>query len=161
MIRVKKCNEGFKMPTYATLGSACRDIHVPEDVVCLPYQVTKIPLGFQVELPYGYELQLRPRSGLSIKFPSYVANGFGVIDSDFRGEVCLLFWNYTGDIIQFRKHDRICQCALVEVPPFDWIEVEELDTTLRGYGGFGSTDDAVDVQAKAFGQGIMPEGEVN
>lgn len=139
MIRIKKVRDGFKMPEYSTIGSACRDVYVPEDTYCLPYQVTKVPLGFAVDVPYGYEMQLRARSGLSIKFPSYVANALGTIDSDYRGEVCLLFWNHTGDVVQFMKHDRICQCIVVEAPPFDFVDVADLDDTDRGGGGFGHT----------------------
>lgn len=139
MIRVKKLREDVRLPEYQTTGSACRDVYIPDNTVCRPYQVTAIPLGFSVDVPYGYELQLRARSGLSIKFPSYVANGLGTIDSDYRGEVCLLFMNWTGDVVQFMKGDRVCQCAVAEVPPFDWVEVDDLDDTERSDGGFGST----------------------
>ena len=139
MIRIKGIREGFKLPSYATTGSACRDVYVPEDWHCLPNQVTKIPLGFEVDIPYGYEMQLRMRSGLSMKFPSYMANGVATIDSDFRGEVALLFTNLTGDVVQFMAGDRVCQCVIKEVPMFDFVEVTELTETDRGSGGTGST----------------------
>jgi dUTP pyrophosphatase len=139
MIRIKKCREGFKLPEYKTVGSACRDVYLPENTVVRPHSVTKIPLGFAVQLPYGYEMQLRMRSGLSIKFPSYMANGVATIDSDYTGEVALLFTNLTSDVVQFMKGDRICQCVIKECTPFDFVEVDELVDTGRGSGGFGST----------------------
>lgn len=163
MIRIKLLREGAKAPTYATTGSACRDVYVPENTVCLPNRVTMIPLGFAVQIPYGYEMQLRMRSGLAIKFPSYMSNGVATIDSDFTGEVCLLFTNYTGDIVQFMKNDRVCQCVIKEAPMFDFVEVDSLEDTARGNGGFGHSGvgeraegvaDAVDVQAKAYGEGL-------
>ena len=139
MIRIKLLVDGAKLPTYATTGSACRDVYVPEDTVVYPNRVTKIPLGFAVQVPYGYEMQLRMRSGLALKFPNYMANGVATIDSDYTGEVCLLFTNYTSDVVQFMKGDRICQCVVKEATPFDWVEVDELDETDRGTSGFGST----------------------
>lgn len=139
MIKIKKLHPNFKLPTYSTEGSACRDIILPEAVVIGPNSVNIVPLGFSVQVPYGYELQLRARSGLSSKIPGYLANGIGTIDSDYVGEVCCIFYNPTNDLLQFQAGQSICQCVIKECTPFDFEMVDELDNTDRGEGGFGST----------------------
>lgn len=142
MIKIKKLREGFKLPSYGSDGSACRDIYVPHKTLCEPYKVTLIPTGFSVQVPYGYEMQLRMRSGLSLKYPGYLANGIGTIDSDFTDEVMVPFYNITGDVVQFNKHDRVCQCVIKECTPFDFIEVDDIDTHMDRGGGLGSTKGA-------------------
>lgn len=139
MIKIKALHENFKVPKYATLGAACRDIYVPEDVKILPYDLKVIPLGFAIEVPVGYKFELIPRSGLSIKYPNYVANSPGCVDSDYRDEVKLIFWNNTSDLIKFKEGDRICQCDIIQVNPFDFELVDELDMSNDRGGGFGST----------------------
>lgn len=128
-----------KLPSKATIGSACYDAYLPETYQPLmPGEIRIINLGFQVEVPYGFELQVRARSGLASK-GIIVANGVGCIDSDYRGDVGVILLNMSGAIQPLTKDDRICQLKLSYAPDIAWTLVDTIEDTARGEGGFGST----------------------
>lgn len=131
--------EGLPLPSYATLGAAGMDVVAAEDVDLAPGQRHAVATGFRVAIPDGYEIQVRPRSGLAFKHGISVPNTPGTIDSDYRGELKVLLINHGTDLFEIRRGDRIAQLvpAVVTLASFD--EVEELDDTHRGAGGFGST----------------------
>lgn len=128
-----------KLPIKSTIGAACYDAYLPDSFPPLmPGDCRIINLGFQVEVPYGFELQVRSRSGLASK-GIIVANGIGCIDSDYRGDVGVILLNLSGAIQPLNQGDRICQLKLAYAPDISWNIVDTLDFTERGSGGFGST----------------------
>jgi len=131
--------EGLPLPSYATTGAAGMDVVAAEDLDLAPGQRHAVATGFRVAIPDGYEIQVRPRSGLAFKHGISVPNTPGTIDSDYRGELKILLINHGTDSFAIRRGDRIAQLipAAVTLASFD--EVEELDDTHRGAGGFGST----------------------
>lgn len=137
-------DQSFPLPSYETLGSAGMDIKAslgdPQEKIVIPNRGRAlIPTGFKVAIPKGYEIQVRPRSGLSFKTGLMVVNSPGTIDSDYRGEVKIILGNL-GDKDEIIKHgDRIAQIVLAKVPQIEWKKVTGLDATQRGEGGFGST----------------------
>ena len=133
--------EGLDLPGYATLGAAGADIlaAVQETVVIGPGKRALIPTGFCIALPEGYELQVRPRSGLALKSGITLPNSPGTIDEDYRGEVGVIILN-TGDApFEVTRGMRIAQAVLAPVVRAAWEEVDDLSKTSRGAGGFGST----------------------
>ncbi|GAN80699.1 dUTP diphosphatase [Acidocella aminolytica] len=133
--------EGLNMPTYATKGAAGMDLlaAVQAPVTIEPGKRTLIPTGFCIALPDGYELQVRPRSGLALKNGITVPNTPGTIDEDYRGEVGVILLN-TGDTpFEITRGMRIAQAVLAPVVRAAWEEVDDLSETSRGAGGFGST----------------------
>ena len=133
--------EGLDLPGYATLGAAGADIlaAVQETVVIGPGKRALIPTGFCIALPEGYELQVRPRSGLALKSGITLPNSPGTIDEDYRGEVGVIILN-TGDApFEVTRGMRIAQAVLAPVVRAAWQEVDDLNETSRGTGGFGST----------------------
>ena len=131
--------EGLPLPSYATPGAAGMDVVAAEDFDLAPGQRHAVATGFRVAIPQGYEIQVRPRSGLAFKHGISVPNTPGTIDSDYRGELKILLINHGTELFAIRRGDRIAQLvpAAVTVAAFD--EVAELDDTTRGDGGFGST----------------------
>ena len=131
--------EDLPVPSYATPGAAGMDVVAAEDLDLAPGQRHAVATGFRVAIPEGYEIQVRPRSGLAFKHGISVPNTPGTIDSDFRGELKILLINHGTESFAIRRGDRIAQLvpAAVTLARFD--EVEELDDTHRGAGGFGST----------------------
>lgn len=144
-MKVKIINKsGFELPKYETLGSAGMDVKAvakQEDYIftLLPGQRVLIPTGLFMQIPFGYEIQVRPRSGMAIKQGITVLNSPGTIDSDYRGEVGIILINNSKDTVTIAHGDRIAQIVLAKYERADWDEVEELDPTDRGTGGFGST----------------------
>lgn len=136
-------NHGLGIPDYETDGAAGMDIRANETVVLHPKETKLIKTGLYIAIPPGYEIQVRPRSGLSLKTPFRVANAPGTIDSDYRGEICVIGHNSSdSEDIQVAIGDRIAQLVLQQVPVIQWLRVpslEELEETSRGTGGFGST----------------------
>jgi len=127
------------LPKYETIGAAGMDLSSNEDIEIAPSASVAVKTGLFLEIPEGYEVQIRPRSGLSAKTSMRVANSPGTIDSDYRGELCILMWN-TGSIsYKINAGDRIAQAVLCEVPQIEWNQVFELCSTERGVNGFGST----------------------
>ena len=128
-----------KLPTKGSTGAAAFDAYLPEDYPPLvPGEIRIVNLGFQVEVPDGYELQVRARSGLASK-GIVVANGVGMVDSDYRGDVGVILWNASGAIQPLNAGDRVCQLKLSAAPCFEWNLVDIVEETQRGEGGFGST----------------------
>ena len=136
-------NEG--LPKYETAGAAGMDLRSNEKKVIAPYSTALISTGIYVAVPDGYEIQVRPRSGMSLKTKIRIANSPGTVDSDYRGELCILCENIGGSAYQVSVGDRLAQIVLKEVPQIEWESVEtptDLPTTDRGTGGFGSTGKA-------------------
>ena len=131
--------EGLPLPAYATPGAAGMDVVAAEDINLLPGQRHAVATGFKVAVPDGYEIQVRPRSGLAFKHGVTVPNTPGTIDSDYRGELKILMINHGPDPFPVRRGERIAQLVPAAVTQAGFDEVDELDATDRGHGGFGST----------------------
>ncbi len=131
--------EGLPLPSYATPGAAGMDVVAAEDFDLAPGQRHAVATGYQVAIPEGYEIQVRPRSGLAFNHGIGVPNAPGTIDSDYRGELKILLINQGNESFAIRRGERIAQLvpAAVTLAAFD--EVDELGSTSRGAGGFGST----------------------
>jgi dUTP pyrophosphatase len=139
--RVGRHSRGIALPSYATPGSAGMDVcaAVENDVEIQPGQCVLIPTGFSIELPLGYEAQVRPRSGLAINHGIGILNAPGTIDSDYRGEVKIILSNFGNSAFVVRRGDRVAQIVIHKFERADWVEVPELSQTDRGGGGFGHT----------------------
>lgn len=135
--------EGLALPAYATSGAAGMDVVSAEDVVIAPGARHAVATGLSVAIPHGYEIQVRPRSGLALKHGISVPNTPGTIDSDYRGEVKVILINLGAEPFSVVRGDRIAQLVLAPVTRAGWVEVDELDETDRGEGGFGSTGGVV------------------
>ena len=131
--------EGLPLPTYATPGAAGMDVVAAEDFDLEPGQRHAVATGFRVAIPDGYEIQVRPRSGLAFKHGISVPNTPGTIDSDYRGEIKVLLINHGTESFAIRRGDRIAQMMLAVCTVAEFDEVDELSDTDRGAGGFGST----------------------
>lgn len=131
--------EGLELPEYATVGSAGMDVVAAEDVTLAPAARHAVATGLAVAIPPGFEIQVRPRSGLALKHGITVPNTPGTIDSDYRGELKVILINHGAEAFEIRRGDRIAQLVLAPVTQLSWLKVDELDDTARGAGGFGST----------------------
>lgn len=129
------------LPTYATDGSAAVDLRANVDAVFTLWdgQCRLIPTGFAMQIPDHLDLFLLPRSGIGHKHGIILGNGVGLIDADYRGEVMVSAWNRSDDPYVISPGDRICQAVLLPRITAEFIEVDELDATERGAGGFGSS----------------------
>lgn len=127
------------LPAYASEGSAGLDLRafISEPIVLKPLQRIAVPTGLFIELPQGFEAQIRPRSGLALKSGISVLNSPGTIDSDYRGEIKVILVNLSADDFKIESGDRICQMVIARHEYAEFIEVESLDSTERGDGGFG------------------------
>jgi dUTP pyrophosphatase len=145
-IRVRRLahGEGLALPSYATAGAAGMDLvaAVTEPVTIGPGRRALIPTGLAIALPPGYELQIRPRSGLALRHGIVLPNSPGTIDEDYRGEVQVIVLNAGEAEFVVERGARIAQAVLAPVVRARWHEVAELDDTSRGAGGFGSTGTA-------------------
>lgn len=132
---------GNPLPTYATEGSSGMDIRawLAQDMILQPMERSLIPTGLFVELPEGYEIQVRPRSGLAIKQGITCLNSPGTVDADYRGELKVILINLSGEPQTIRSGDRIAQMVLQKVEKIHWIPAETINETQRGAGGFGHT----------------------
>ena len=131
--------EGLPLPSYATPGAAGMDVVAAEDVDLAPGQRHAVATGFRVAIPEGYEIQVRPRSGMAFKHGITVPNTPGTIDSDYRGELKVLMINHGAETFAIRRGERIAQLVPAAVTLASFEEVEDLCETERGAGGFGST----------------------
>ena len=131
--------EGLALPAYATNGAAGMDVLAAEDVTLAPGARHAVATGLSVAIPAGYEIQVRPRSGLALKHGISVPNTPGTIDSDYRGELKVILINHGAEPFPIARGDRVAQLVLAPVTQAAWEEVAELDDTARGAGGFGST----------------------
>ena len=131
--------EGLPLPSYATPGAAGMDVVAAEELDLMPGQRHAVSTGFKVAIPEGFEIQVRPRSGLALKHGITVPNTPGTIDSDYRGELKVIMINHGSDAFPIRRGDRIAQLVPAAVTLAEFDEVGELCETERGAGGFGST----------------------
>ena len=136
-LQIKPLHANFIAPRYATSGAAGLDLHAVEAGQALPGRVTKVPLGFVVAVPEGHGMLISARSGHGAKHGAGVPHGYGLIDSDYRGELFMLF--VTNEPFTWSAGDRIAQAIIVPVQHVRFDHVDELPTTERGTGGFGST----------------------
>lgn len=140
IVKIKKTND-FNMPQYKTEGSSGMDLSadITEPIVLKPLERYLVPTGIYIEIPIGYEAQIRARSGLAIKNGISLVNGIGTIDSDYRGEIKVILINLGGEDFTINRGDRIAQMIFAKVEIADIEEVEIVDETARGAGGFGHT----------------------
>lgn len=131
--------EGLPLPAYATAGAAGMDVVAAEDHDLAPGARHAVATGFSMAIPAGYEVQVRPRSGLALKHGVTCLNTPGTIDSDYRGEVKVILANLGSETFEIRRGDRIAQLVPAPVQHAALSEVTTLDETARGSGGFGST----------------------
>ena len=129
------------LPSYETIASAGMDLraHIVDAIVLKPLERKIIPTGLFMELPVGYEAQVRPRSGLAVKHGVSVLNSPGTIDADYRGEIGVILVNLSNDIFTINNGDRVAQMVIAKHERAEWNEVINLSETSRGEGGFGST----------------------
>ena len=138
-ILFKRLHPAAILPQFKTAGASGADLYSVEDMEIPAGQVKIVKLGFAVAIPRGYEIQVRPRSGLAGKHQVTVLNTPGTIDSDFRGEMMVILANLGAHSFFVCKGDRIAQAVVGQVPESQYLEVEELDETGRGAGMLGST----------------------
>lgn len=140
-VRIRRLphGEGLSLPAYASDGAAGMDVLAGEAATLQPGERRAVATGFALAIPAGYEIQVRPRSGLALKHGISVPNTPGTIDWDYRGELKVLLINHGTEPFSIARGDRIAQLVLAPVTRALWDEVESLDETTRGAGGFGST----------------------
>lgn len=142
MIKIQVINKGHQpLPTYATSQSAGMDLraNIDEQIVLHPMERCLIPTGLYVALPVGFEAQVRPRSGLALKYGITVLNTPGTIDADYRGEIKVLLVNFSQEDFVINDGERIAQMVIARHEQGEFLEVEELGDTERGTGGYGHT----------------------
>ena len=140
-VRVRRLahNADLPLPAYATAGAAGMDVVAAEDVAIAPGARHAVATGLAMAIPPGFEIQVRPRSGLALKHGVTVPNTPGTIDSDYRGELKVILINHGDSTFVVQRGDRVAQLVLAPVTQATWLESDELDSTARGAGGFGST----------------------
>ena len=139
-VKIVRLTKEVKLPQYQHNGDSCVDLtNAGADVVLEPFERKIIPTGMKVEIPLGYELQIRPRSGLALKEGLTVLNTPGTVDSGYRGEVCVILYNASTKAVKIESGQRIAQAGLCKVEKIEWQEVEKVGETKRNEGGFGST----------------------
>jgi dUTP pyrophosphatase len=141
-LKVKIINQsGNPLPEYATEGSSGMDIraNLAQPIVLKPMERKLIPAGFFVELPLGFEAQVRPRSGLALKQGITCLNSPGTVDSDYRGEIMVVLINLSQEEQTINHGDRIAQIVIAKVEKIKWKQVENINETKRNHGGFGHT----------------------
>ena len=141
-MKIKIVNKSkHQLPEYKTKLSAGMDIraNINEVITLRSLERKLIPTGLYIELPEGYEAQMRPRSGLALNEGLWLLNSPGTIDADYRGEIGVILVNLSNEPVMIKDGDRICQMVINKVEQAEWIEVDTLDETERGAGGFGHT----------------------
>jgi dUTP pyrophosphatase len=142
MLNVRIVNKsGMPLPKYETNGSAGMDLraNLEDDITLKPLERVLVPTGLFIELPDGYEAQVRPRSGMSIKHGITLINCVGTIDSDYRGEIKVPVVNLSNETYVVKHGERVAQMIIAKYEKAEWISVESIEDTDRGAGGFGST----------------------
>jgi len=141
ILKIKKLENNRILPEYKTEGAAGMDLcaAIEEPIVLMPLERKLIPTGIKIELEHGFEAQIRPRSGLSIKHGITLINCVGTIDEDYRGEVCIPIVNLSNESYTIQPDERIAQMIIARVEQAKLEVVTELTETERGVGGFGST----------------------
>ncbi|HLW09722.1 MAG TPA: dUTP diphosphatase [Fermentimonas sp.] len=141
-MKIKIVNKSqHPLPDYATALAAGMDLraNLTEPIELAPLERSLIPTGIYIQLPEGYEAQIRPRSGLAIKHGISIVNAPGTIDADYRGEIRVILVNLSNEKFTINDGERICQMVISKHERAEWIEVDILDETERGEGGFGHT----------------------
>lgn len=140
-VKIKRLpnNEDLPLPAYETGGAAGMDLRAAENLTLKPGARHLVPTGLSIAIPQGFEAQVRPRSGLAVKHGITVLNSPGTIDCDYRGEVKVPLINHGQDDFVIARGDRIAQMVIAPVTQITWLEVDRLDDTARGTGGFGSS----------------------
>ena len=143
-VKIKRVSDKFNnipLPEYATSGSSGMDLRaaVEEEVIIEPGKTALIPTNLSVEIPEGFEIQVRPRSGLAVKHGIGVLNTPGTIDSDYRGEIRVILFNFGGEDFRIKSGDRIAQMILSKFYKMEILESDNLADSQRGSGGFGHT----------------------
>ncbi len=140
-LKIYCLENNMQIPFYATEGAAGMDLTagIPESLEFKPFERKLVPTGIIIELPSGYEAQVRPRSGLSLKFGMTLINCVGTIDEDYRGEICVPMINLSNETYFISPGERIAQMVISQVQKAEILEVNELTETVRASGGFGST----------------------
>ncbi len=149
MVRRLAHGADLPLPDHATDGAAGMDAVSAEDVTIPPGGRHAVATGLALAIPAGFEVQVRPRSGLALKHGITVPNTPGTIDSDYRGELKVILINHGARSFAIRRGDRVAQLVLAPVTRAAWVEVAELDETVRGEGGFGSTGGVVALDGQA------------
>ena len=140
-IKFQKLHPSAALPIYQTVHAAGMDVAACVDapVTIAPHERAIIPTGFAIALPAGYEAQIRARSGMAAKFGVVPANGIGTIDADYRGEVGVILLNTSNEPFVVEPNMRIAQMVIARHETIEWEEIDSLDETVRGVGGYGST----------------------
>lgn len=138
-LKIKKLSNDAIIPAYQSKGAAGFDLHSIESLTLEPMQRAAVKTGLAFEIKDGYEMQVRPRSGLAIKNGISVVNTPGTIDSDYRGEVMVILINLSNEVFKVKKGDRIAQAVINKIKKVKFQEVKELDSSERGEKGFGSS----------------------
>ncbi len=138
-VRFKKEHPEAVIPKYQSEGSAGFDFHCIDSFFINPRSQIIVDTGLSVEIPKGYEMQIRPRSGIAAKYSITVTNSPGTIDSDYRGIIKIMLFNLSDLGVQFNRGDRVAQGVICAAPQFNLVETSSLSETERGTGGFGST----------------------
>lgn len=140
-VQVLPHGEGLELPRFETAGSAGADVRaaVRELLVIAPGRTALVPTGLRLAIPHGFEIQVRPRSGLALRHQVILPNSPGTIDSDYRGELQVILMNLGAQDFTINRGDRIAQLVLARVVQIEWQVVEEVESTARGDGGFGHT----------------------
>lgn len=142
-VSVQQTLEGkdLPLPQYMSSGAAGLDLvaAVTEEVVIEPGKIKLLPTGLMIALPEGYEAQIRPRSGLALKYGISMVNTPGTIDADYRGEIKIIMINHGEEPFLIKRGDRIAQMVINKIEQIEWIPVEQINDTSRGTGGFGHT----------------------
>ncbi len=139
LVNIAKIHQDAVLPHYVHPGDSGMDIYSVEDLTIAPGETALVHTGLKIAVPEGYEAQVRPKSGLALKYGLTVPNTPGTIDSGYRGEVCVILINHGREAFHVKKHSKIAQLVICPVIQADIVEVETLDETARGEGGFGST----------------------
>lgn len=141
IVKIVRENDKIELPKYETSGAAGMDVraNITEPIVLGSLERTLVPTGLKIAIPEGYEVQVRPRSGLALKYGITLLNTPGTIDSDYRGELKMIIANMSKDAYTINPDERIGQLVLNKVEQIEWEVVETLDETERGAGGFGHT----------------------
>jgi len=130
---------GAAAPEYATDGAAGLDVRSYEDVTLSPMERRLVRTGVRVEVPPGFEVQVRPRSGLAVKHGLALVNSPGTVDADYRGEIGVVMINLGSDVVQLSRGERVAQLVVAPVERVEVVQTDSLSETTRGEGGFGST----------------------
>ena len=140
-IRILKKHPDAIIPQYATAGASGLDLHarIPHDIYLQPGVRFTCPVGIGIELPEGFEAQVRPRSGLAMKHGVTVLNSPGTVDADYRGEICAILINHGDQAFKIEPNQRVAQLVIAPVVRVELVETDVLAETLRGAGGFGHT----------------------